>query len=213
MKILLLIDIQRDFCPGGALAVEQGDQVVGVANALMNSGKFDFIVASQDWHPESHSSFESLWPRHCVQNTPGAEFHPDLNQALIDIVVQKGTDLEIDSYSAFFDNNHSKQTELLTCLEKLAASRGETLDDIEITICGLATDYCVKFSALDARSLGFRTTVVLDGCRAVNINQDDELKALRQMVSAGVHVVESRSILEGHPVDLNPKSLPLHLSA
>lgn len=198
-RALLLIDLQNDFLPGGALAVPGGDEVIPVANALVDG--FDLVVATQDWHPRGHGSFASahpgekpggvvklaglpqvLWPDHCVQGTPGAAFHPELNTAAIDEVVQKGTDPDIDSYSGFFDNGHR----LATGLTALLRARGVTAVDV----MGLALDYCVKFTALDAVREGFATAVRLDGCRAVNLQPGDGAAAVEEMRAAGVQIVE-----------------------
>ena len=163
MKALLLIDIQNDFLPGGALAVPEGDMVIGIANQLMNQS--DLVVATQDWHPAGHHSFASehpdhsigdvievdgnqqmLWPDHCVQQTVGAEFASDLNRRGIDHVVQKGTDITIDSYSGFFDNAKKRQTGLDEYLRNRSVQ--------EVQVVGLATDFCVKFTVIDAIELG-----------------------------------------------------------
>jgi len=200
MRALLLIDIQNDFCPGGSLAVERGDAVVAVANAL--AARFDFVVATQDWHPAGHGSFASshagqsvgdvielggvsqvLWPDHCVQNTPGASFHSGLDVAAVDAVVRKGSDPAIDSYSGFFDNGHLRDTGLSAILRERAVD--------EVWIAGLATDYCVKYTALDALDLGFAVTVVEDGCRAVDLNQGDGQSALDEMRAAGCRIDRS----------------------
>ncbi|KQZ95693.1 nicotinamidase [Rhizobium sp. Root564] len=164
MKALLLIDIQNGFCPGGNLPVADGDKIVPIANALIENGGYDLIVASQDWHPANHGSFASqhpgkqpfemgelsgkpqvMWPDHCVQETPDADFHPDLNTQAFDHVQQKGENPAVDSYSAFRDNDQSATTGLADYLNR----QGVTVLDI----CGLATDYCVSFSALDARDM------------------------------------------------------------
>lgn len=214
MKVLVLVDIQNDFCPGGALAVPEGDLVVPVANKLISSGAFDLIVATKDWHPANHVSFaanhegrnvfeqialasgpQTLWPTHCVEGTPGAELHAELLQGRIDHIVHKGTDPEIDSYSGFFDNNHMKETPLQGLLLKEAAARGVARDDISVTVCGLALDYCVAATARDAATLGLKTEVVLDGCRAVNITPGDDLRALRELASVGVGVVSSSALV------------------
>lgn len=198
MKALLLIDIQNDFLPGGALAVTDGDQVIPVANRL--TSQFPLVVATQDWHPSDHRSFASqhpgrnvgevinldgleqvLWPDHCVQGSVGAQFAPELNLNAIDYVIQKGTDVFIDSYSGFFDNDHRKSTEL----DKLLRDQGVT----EVQLVGLATDYCVKFTALDAVSLGFKTSVVLEGIRGVELSQGDCAKAIDEMRSAGIEII------------------------
>jgi nicotinamidase/pyrazinamidase len=194
MKALLLIDIQNDFLPGGALAVANGDEVVPVANRLMP--EYELVVATQDWHPANHGSFASqhpgrrageviqldgleqiLWPEHCVQGTRGAEFAPGLNMADIHHVVQKGTCRNIDSYSGFFDNARRNATGLEQYL------RGRGVD--EVHIMGLATDYCVKFTALDAVRLGFNTTVLTEGVWGVELNPGDCRLAIEEMRKAG----------------------------
>lgn len=203
MKALILVDIQNDFIPGGALEVKEGDQVVPVANHLQE--KFDFIVATQDWHPRDHGSFadnnpgkkvgeisdlngldQIMWPVHCVQNSDGAEFHPDLHTDKIKKIFKKGTDKEIDSYSGFYDNGHRKSTGLADYL------KAQNIDDVYI--CGLATDVCVKFTALDARREGFKTFVVKDGCRGVNLSPDDSEKAFAAMEEAGCTIIESKDV-------------------
>jgi len=202
MKALLLIDIQNDFLPGGALAVASGDQVVPIANRMMS--EFPLVVATQDWHPGNHRSFASqhpgrsvgdvidldgveqiLWPDHCVQGSLGAKFAPGLNLDGIDHVVSKGTDIHIDSYSGFFDNDHRKATGLANLLHDHGVD--------EVTLVGLATDYCVKFTALDAVSLGFKTRVLLDGIRGVELNAGDCDRAIQEMRSAGVQLIEKGS--------------------
>lgn len=199
MRALLLVDIQNDFMPFGALPVRDGDSVVAVANAL--GPAFSLVVATQDWHPTDHTSFASnhpghvpgdvvtlpegeeqvLWPDHCVQNTPGASFHSGLDVGLIDHVVHKGTDPAIDSYSAFFDNLHLRDTGLLDLL----AMRG--VDDLYIV--GLTTDYCVRWTAHDARSFGMGVTVVVDGVRAVDLTDGDGDRAIEEMRAAGCRVI------------------------
>jgi nicotinamidase/pyrazinamidase len=198
VRALLLIDLQYDFCPGGALAVARGDETIAVANAL--SAQFETVVATQDWHPPTHRSFainhpgrhaydvidldglsQVLWPAHCVQGTPGAGLHAALDLTRLTKVVHKGTDPSIDSYSGFFDNGHRKATGLG---DWLAARQ---IDDV--TILGLATDYCVKFTALDARRLGLRVTVVRDGCRAVELAPGDGERAFAEMRAAGCAIV------------------------
>jgi nicotinamidase/pyrazinamidase len=203
MEALLLVDIQNDFCTGGALAVPDGDAVVPVANAL--GSRFERIVATQDWHPPSHLSFavnhagkepfelteldglpQVLWPPHCVQGTAGAEFHPALARGRIQRVFQKGTDPRIDSYSGFFDNGHRKATGLGDYLKSLGVT--------ELVVLGLATDYCVKWTALDARELGFGVRVVEDGCRGVALARQDVPDALAAMAAAGVRIVRSHEL-------------------
>ena len=203
MKTLILVDIQNDFCPGGALAVSEGNAVVPIANQLMP--KFELVVATQDWHPVNHKSFASqnedltigdvfelnglpqiVWPDHCVQNTHGSEFVADLNRDLITKVFPKGTDPEVDSYSGFFDNDHRGATGLAAYLKDKNVT--------EVFVMGLATDYCVKFTALDAVQLGFKTKLVLDGCRGVELNAGDIEKAIEEMKHAGVEIVRSTEI-------------------
>lgn len=179
MNALILVDLQNDFLPGGALAVAEGDQVIPVANRL--ALEYPLVIATQDWHPENHSSF-SIWPPHCVQNTKGAQFAPDLDTAAIHHIFQKGTDPEIDSYSGFFDNDHRKSTGLGDFLKSKEVTT--------VTIMGLATDYCVKFTALDARQLGLDVTVIRSGCRAVNLKPGDEKTAYEAMRKAGVKLVD-----------------------
>lgn len=195
MRALLLVDIQNDFLPTGALPVPEGDRVVPVAKALMKH--FDLVVATQDWHPANHGSFAAnhpgrkpgeqvdlnglpqiLWPVHCVQGTPGAQFAPGLQVDRITHVVQKGTDAGIDSYSGFFDNGHRKATGLDAYL------RSKGVDTLYVL--GLATDYCVKFTALDARRLGYAVHLVREGCRGVDLRTGDVEAALREMEAAGV---------------------------
>ena len=204
MRALILVDIQNDFVPGGALAVPEGDAVVPVANAI--APRFSLVVATQDWHPAGHGSFASahpgaspgdvvdlggihqvLWPDHCVQNTPGASFCSALDVAAIDHVVRKGTDPGIDSYSAFFDNGHRKDTGLATFLERRCAE--------ELVVLGLATDYCVKATVLDAIGLGFGVTVIADGCRAVDLVPGDGERALQEMRSAGARVITAAELV------------------
>ena len=178
MEALVVIDVQNDFCPGGALAVAGGDEIVPIVNGLIQS--FDHVVLTQDWHPAGHSSFASshpgkqpfetiampygpqtLWPDHCVQGTEGALFHPDLVWTKGEIVIRKGFRKEIDSYSAFYENDHATPTGLGGYLKERGISK--------VTMVGLATDFCVAFSALDARRLGFDVTVRMDACRAIDL--------------------------------------------
>lgn len=203
MKALILVDLQNDFAPGGALAVPEGDKVVEVANRLMPL--FDFVVATQDWHPANHGSFASqhpgakvgelgdlgglpqvFWPDHCVQGTRGSQFIPGLDTTLVNRVVQKGTDPEIDSYSGFFDNGHRKATGLAQVLE----ARGVT----EVYVMGLATDYCVKLTALDARRLGYDVTLVREGVRGVDLQPGDSERAIEEMMAAAVRVVSVKDV-------------------
>ncbi len=203
-QALILVDIQNDFCPGGALPVEQGDRVVPVANRLQKA--FSLVVATQDWHPPDHLSFAAnhpgrkpgeiidldglqqvLWPVHCVQNSWGAEFCSQLQTRAVARVFRKGIDREIDSYSGFFDNGLRRSTGLEDFLRKRRIQ--------EVFIGGLATDYCVKFTALDACRLGFTTRVVRDACRAVNLEEGDEAKAYAEMEAAGAGLVSSPELV------------------
>jgi nicotinamidase/pyrazinamidase len=200
MKALIIVDVQNDFCPGGALAVPQGDRVVPVINRIQP--QFGLVVATQDWHPASHGSFAAnhpghspgeqielaglpqiLWPIHCVQETPGAALHPALDRSRIARVFRKGMDPNLDSYSGFFDNGRRASTGLGEYL----ASQGVGA----VYVCGLATDYCVKATALDAVSQGFRTHLVEDACRGVELKAGDIREAVGQMRAQGVLVVQS----------------------
>lgn len=198
---LLLIDLQNDFCPGGALAVADGDATIVIANQAIDACcvRNERVIASQDWHPANHRSFainanaavgtlgelEGLpqvwWPVHCVQDTLGAELHPRLQQQHISAVFRKGQDPNIDSYSAFFDNGHRTSTPLDSWLKKQGITH--------LTVMGLATDYCVKFSVLDALSLGYQAQVIVDGCRGVNLQPEDSQQALLEMQQAGAKLM------------------------
>ncbi len=203
MKALILVDIQNDFCPGGALAVNEGDRIVPVVNRLLPH--FDLVVATQDWHPEGHGSFATshgknpgdmhelagmpqvMWPDHCVQKTEGAEFHPELDLRPVEAVFRKGTDPAIDSYSGFYDNGRKKSTGLVGYLKEKGV--------VEVHVVGLATDYCVKFTALDAKQAGFETTVIEDATRGVNLAEGDVDRAIADMKAAGIQVITSDAIL------------------
>jgi nicotinamidase/pyrazinamidase len=202
MKVLLLIDIQNDFIPGGSLAVPEGDKIVAVSNKLQPF--FDLVIATQDWHPADHKSFASnhsgkkafeeielngllqvLWPDHCVQGTWGAAFSPALDTNKIEAVFRKGTDTEIDSYSGFYDNGHRKSTALAEYL------RGKQVN--EIYLAGLAADYCVYFTAKDALAAGFTTYIIEDAVRPI-----DHLgynKAKEDIITRGGSFTESASII------------------
>ena len=199
-KALIIVDVQNDFCPGGALAVPDGHLVVPIINDLQENGDFAVVVATQDWHPKNHGSFASshqgkspgdivrlgglpqiLWPDHCVQFTPGAEFVSSLNTDKIEKIFQKGTDPDIDSYSGLNDNGHKKSTGLGEFLKE----KGVT----DVHIAGLATDYCVKFTALDSQEYGFKTSVVVGACRGVNLIPTDVDDALRDMRLAGISLL------------------------
>jgi nicotinamidase/pyrazinamidase len=195
--VLLIIDVQNDFCPGGALAVPQADEMVPAVNRL--AAEFAHVVLTQDWHPRGHASFASshpgrqpfettelaygrqiLWPDHCVQGTPGAAFHPGLDVPHAELVVRKGFRSAIDSYSAFLENDHRTPTGLAGYLKERGFRR--------ITLCGLATDFCVFYSAIDGREAGFEVGVVTDACRGIDV--DGSLgHALRSMSEAGVSLL------------------------
>ena len=200
MKALIIVDVQNDFLPGGALAVTEGDRVIPVINQL--SQEFDLVFTTQDWHPANHCSFAAshagkkigdrilidgqeqiLWPVHCVQNTHGAELAAGLHPKMISggVRISKGTDERVDSYSGFFDNRRKRVTGLETLLRQRGAD--------DLTIVGLATDYCVKATVLDARDLSFNVTVYENACRAVNLSPDDGANALAAMREAGVRVL------------------------
>lgn len=195
MHALLVIDVQNDFCPGGALAVAGGDEIVAPINAIMTD--FDAVILTQDWHPAGHSSFASttgadpmsvtqmpygpqvLWPDHCIIGGTGADFHKDLNVDAADLIIRKGYNPAIDSYSAFFENDHKTPTGL----DGYLRTRG--IDTL--TMVGLATDFCVNYSAVDAAKLGFKVTVRNDMCRAIDF--DGSLAAaLDAMKAAGVQI-------------------------
>ncbi len=197
------MDIQYDFLPGGALAVPHGEEVIPVANRIMPS--FPLVIASQDWHPWDHASFaknhpgkkpgdvidlggfpQVLWPPHCVQRSHGAELAEELDRAKIVQIFRKGMDPEIDSYSAFFDNGHRKSTGLSDYLKER--------DGGPLYVMGLATDYCVKHTALDAIGEGFATTLIEDGCRGVELQAGDCDRALSEMQAAGVRILKSDSL-------------------
>jgi nicotinamidase/pyrazinamidase len=203
MDALLVVDIQNDFLPGGALAVPEGDQVIPIVNRLVEC--FALVLATQDWHPPNHGSFAAnhsnrhpgelidlngimqvLWPVHCVQGTYGAAFSSQFRTERLSEVFRKGIDPGIDSYSGFFDNGRKRSTGLAEYL------RGRSID--ELYICGLATDYCVKFSALDSIGCGIRTRVIEDACRGVNLEQGDSAAAIAEIRKAGASIVESADI-------------------
>jgi nicotinamidase/pyrazinamidase len=179
MKALLIVDVQNDFCPGGALAVPEGDKVVPFINKLMDL--FPLVIASKDWHPKDTVHFQK-WPPHCVQNTPGADFPPALNASQISKIFLKGSKNKDDGYSAFEATSDD--------LEKFLRKKGVT----DLFIAGLATDYCVKATALDADKRGFETFVVEDAVAAVNVKEGDGAKALKAMAKAGVTLIESSEI-------------------
>ena len=192
--ILIIVDVQNDFCPGGALAVPHGDQIVPAVNRL--AAEFAHVVLTQDWHPRGHASFASshagknpfdsidvsygqqiLWPDHCVQGTRGADFHPDLDIPHAELVLRKGFRRAIDSYSAFFENDRRTPTGLVAYLKERRFER--------IALCGLATDFCVFYSALDGRHAGFEVRVTTDACCGINVDGSLD-RAMRSMEEAGV---------------------------
>ena len=176
-RALVIVDFQNDFTPGGALAVAGGDALAPRINALARSGEFDLVVATRDWHPADHGSFQSeggVWPVHCVAGSDGAELHPALDRAAVDVIVDKGQDPATEGYSAFDG----------TALAALLAERGIA----EVTVCGLATDYCVKHTALDAARAGLAVTVDRAGVAGVDVTPGDSERALAEMVAAGVTI-------------------------
>ena len=196
-RALILVDLQNDFVEGGALAVPDGRAVVGIANRIMV--QFDLVIATQDWHPADHKSFASqhpgisvgqqfvlngqpqtAWPDHCIQGSFGAELVSNLDAGRISKIIRKGMDRSIDSYSGFFDNGHQKSTGLSEFL------RSKEID--QVAIMGLATDYCVRFTALDAIKEGFDATLILDGCRGVELQQGDTAEAIEELRQAGVEI-------------------------
>lgn len=202
MKTLILIDVQNDFMPGGALSVPYGNEIVPVINEILP--KFELVVASQDWHPASHKSFASnhkgknvfetidlngldqkLWPDHCVQNTSGAELHPKLDAGVIEAIFRKGMDPEIDSYSGFYDNGHKKSTGLAGYLREKGAK--------DLYFCGLAADICVYYSILDALEDGFQATLIEDASRPLDTEGFEALKAIIR--EKGADIITSHDLM------------------
>jgi nicotinamidase/pyrazinamidase len=203
MNVLIIVDLQNDFLPGGALPVPRGDEVIPLANELQR--RFELVLATKDWHPPDHGSFAAnhpgkkpgdrimldgieqiLWPVHCVQNTRGAEFAPAFDTKRIAHVFHKGVERNIDSYSTFFDNAHRRHTGLADYLKKRSIK--------EIYLMGLALDYCVKYSALDARHLGLKTHVIIDGCRGIELEPGDIDRALDDMKGVGAVLLKSSAL-------------------
>lgn len=202
---LLVVDLQNDFIPGGALAIKDGDQVIPMIDQLVHC-KFDVKVATKDWHPENHGSFAAthkkkpgdiisldglrqiLWPIHCVHETTGADFTPGWNTKKIERIFYKGIDEKIDSYSTFYDNGHLRSTGL----EDFLRSKHVT----DLYVAGLATDYCVKYSVIDACTLGFTTYVIIDACRGVNLQTKDTEKAIKEMQEAGAYIISFEETLK-----------------
>jgi len=203
MNALIIVDLQNDFLPSGALPVPHGDEVIQLANELQR--RFDLVLATQDWHPPNHGSFAAnhpgkkpgdrvtldgieqiLWPVHCVQNTRGAEFAQSFDTSRIAHVFHKGIDPKIDSYSTFFDNAHRRETGLADYLKKRSIK--------DIYLMGLALDYCVKYSALDAHHLGLNTHVIVDGCRGIELEPGDIGRALDEMRRVGAVLLQSGDV-------------------
>ncbi|MCZ2458394.1 MAG: bifunctional nicotinamidase/pyrazinamidase [Chitinophagales bacterium] len=203
MKALIIVDVQNDFCPGGALAVENGDRIIPVINSI--SGRFDAVVQTQDWHPAGHSSFASvhpgkkpyetiemfygtqvLWPDHCIQGSAGADFHPRLHTPATQLIIRKGFRKAIDSYSAFYENDKKTATGLTGYLKNLGID--------ELYFCGLATDFCVKWSAIDGIREGFKVYVIEDAVEGINLD-NSVAKAWKEMEEAGAKRVRSSEIL------------------
>jgi nicotinamidase/pyrazinamidase len=203
MNALIIVDLQNDFLPGGALPVPHGDEVIPLANELQR--KFELVLATKDWHPPDHGSFAAnhpgkkpgdrimldgveqiLWPVHCVQDMQGAEFAPAFDTSRIGHVFHKGIERNIDSYSTFFDNAHRRHTGLADYLKERSIK--------EIYLVGLALDYCVKYSALDARHLSLNTHVILDGCRGIELEAGDIDRALDEMKHAGAVLLQSSDV-------------------
>ena len=207
MKALLIIDVQHDFLPGGALGVKDGDQIIPIINRLQE--KFDFIVATQDWHPADHKSFAAnhkgknpgdliqlgnvdqvLWPVHCVQGSKGADFPEELDRNRWKKIFKKGTNIYVDSYSGFYDNDRRENTGLGQYLKEHGIE--------EIFIAGLATDYCVKYTVLDALKEGLEVTIIQDATKAVNLKPNDFENAIKEMVKGGAEVVNSSQLLKNN---------------
>jgi nicotinamidase/pyrazinamidase len=204
-RALLVIDVQNDFCPGGSLAVPEGDRVVPVVNRLAR--RFPLVVATQDWHPPGHVSFASshpgaspfqslelpgagrqmVWPVHCLAGSRGAELHPGLETAPLSLIVRKGTRQELDSYSAFFENDRRTPTGLGGCLREL--------DCGQVYLCGLATDVCVYYTALDALALGLTVVLVQDACRGIDVPAGSLGERLQELDRAGARILDSSEVL------------------
>ncbi len=202
MNVLILVDIQNDFLPGGSLAVPHGDEIIPLVNKLIE--KFPLVLATQDFHPKGHKSFASyhgkkpgeiirlgnfdqvLWPDHCVQGTYGSEFPSKLNMKKVGKIFQKGKNPDIDSYSGFFDNDHVNSTGLYDFLRRNKI--------INLYLAGLATDYCVKYTALDALKLGFHVFIIKDACRGIDLKTGDVENALEEIKKLGGYIISSDSI-------------------
>ena len=204
MNALIVVDVQNDFCPNGKLAVPEGDKIVPLINSIMPL--FDAVILTQDWHPQDHLSFASnhidmheydtidmdygpqvLWPDHCVQSTPGADFHPKLDTHFAHAIIRKGFRKHIDSYSGFTENDQVTKTGLQGLLT--------SLNIVNVFVCGLATDFCVKWTSIDSASHGFNTFMIQDASRGIDLN-DSMQKALFEMDHAGVHIINVDQIKE-----------------
>lgn len=203
MKTLIIIDVQNDFIPGGSLAVPGGNEIIDLINKLQN--EFDLVIATQDWHPVDHSSFAAshpgkrefekiemygfeqvLWPVHCVQNTPGANFHQDLETSRIETIFRKGTNVKIDSYSGFYDNGHLKSTGLAGYLKEKETT--------ELYFCGLAAEYCVYYSMKDALAQGFNATLIEDSTRPLDKSNFENAK--KDILAKGGKIISGKSLLK-----------------
>ena len=203
-RVLIVVDVQNDFCPGGALQIKDGDSIIPLINRIME--RFDLVVATQDWHPKNQVSFASnnpgkniydqinisgiaqtLWPDHCIQGTKGAEFHDDLDLSKFSLILRKGMDPLVDSYSAFIENDRYTETGLAGYLKALKVR--------EIFLCGLATDYCVYYSAMDSLRYGFRCNVIIDATRGVDLPEGSIGAVVSEMKDKGISVISSDDIL------------------
>lgn len=200
-KVLIIVDVQNDFCPGGNLAVDKGNDIIPIVNKITSNVKFDMVIATQDWHPEDHISFASnhgknpfdvidvaygkqmLWPTHCVQGTKGAEFHPGLNIKPIRFIIRKGMNKDIDSYSAFLENDHNTETGLFQLIP----------EGSDIYICGIATDVCVFYTALDAKK-GFYSDIFIIEDASAGVTMDGSKKAIEHMKEAGIKIISSNDL-------------------
>jgi nicotinamidase/pyrazinamidase len=203
-RVLIVVDVQNDFCPGGALQIKDGDSIIPLINRIMD--RFDLVVATQDWHPQNQVSFASnnpgkniydqinisgiaqtLWPDHCIQGTKGAEFHDDLDLSKFCLILRKGMNPLVDSYSAFIENDRNTETGLAGYLKALKVR--------EIFICGLATDYCVYYSAMDSLRYGFRCNVIIDATRGVDLPEGSIGAVVSEMKDKGISVISSDDLL------------------
>lgn len=203
-RVLIVVDVQNDFCPGGALQIKDGDSTIPLINRIMD--RFDLVVATQDWHPQNQVSFASnnpgkniydqinisgiaqtLWPDHCIQGTKGAEFHDDLDLSKFSLILRKGMNPLVDSYSAFIENDRNTETGLAGYLKALKVR--------EIFICGLATDYCVYYSAMDSLRYGFRCNVIIDATRGVDLPEGSIDAVVSEMKNKGISVISSDDLL------------------